>query len=1786
MALSRLENFLKSSRGKILHVNPENLDSSDSITNDGSSPFTPFKTINRALIEASRYSYQVGLNNDRFNFCTILVYSGEHFVDNRPGAVIDDSGSTYLRNGSSITLNQFDLNTILDLTDATNSLYLLNSVHGGVIVPRGTSIIAQDLRKTIIRPLYVPDPINENIERSSIFRITGASFFYGFSILDANPGNFCYKNYNPSKFTPNFSHHKLTAFEYVDGVNDVEIDDTFLTVTTTRTDLQQYYEKISLIYGESSGREIDNVTYVGGVSVDIQPIIDEYRIVGSRGDQVGISSIISGDGTTPSEVITVTLDGTVEGISVDTSVQISGVNQNGYDGQFVVSQVPSNNQIKYITSNIPTIASPPVFGATLNIISDTISSASPYVFNISLRSVYGMCGLHADGSKVGGFKSVVVAQFTGVSLQKDNNAFVIYDEESGNYVDSSVTPDLYKNTRAKYKPDFENYHIKVSNDSFAQLVSVFTIGYAKQIVAESGGDYSVTNSNSNFGAKSFVSSGYRKDSFDQDDHGYIIGIVPPQEIDDTILNIEFSQIDVGITTIAAAGAATTDKLYLYGERNFNNPPTTVIDGFRIGAKQNEVLYIKSPSEASSSVIIPGTANSYEKSFTVQRQNNNFENAITNGVITLTSVHTFSAGEKVRVFSQNGHLPDGVDGNKIYYVINTSVDNTLNTVQIKLATTFNNAINDIPILPNRKGGKLSITSRVYDKFPGELGHPVQWDSNRNNWYITVDSSRNGIYSAIRNVVDPVTLAPIRIPTSGRTFVQRIPDKRVEENKLFKLIYSIPKTTRTIARPPVNGFIIQESNSSNLFGTEFSRYFGTTDLASDNEIRNPKFIVSASWGSSEVTITTELPHKLNVGSEIEVVNVSPSGYNGTYEVIRVPSSRSFVYSLESNPGIFENDTRVRTTSLPYVKTKNSRNIFQIYKSKEIQEYVQDKQDGVYELTVVHCSVSPTISPFIDENYSQPLKNIYPQLDRDNSNSNPDPTSCFVDHNIIGNVFVNDPENSVTKEALTKLNSDFTVGLGVTGIISNLTGTSHTIYTNTDHSLSGITGVSIVSAGASYVSGTYYGVGVSTSSGGESASFKVVIDGTQRVTSVDVMSGGSNYIVGDVVSVVSGIGTTTGFVPATLSVTSVENDINQSITLSGFEGDYLSYNDTYVINSIPTSKQIVVSSSSAISGFSTTTVQLNGSGIFNGRTLSISNFIYNNVVGISTITFPTSHGVKLNSKVRLSGFTSSFYNNDVIVTSVNSLTQIEVNSGVSTILYATTGSPILIPLSLESNSGKNRVNYYYSGITTTSGGSLNSDAPDGSFYNIRNARAVGFKQGDYIESNGEIMRIKSVVSTDNVVVYRAKFGTERKTHLINSVIKKVNIIPVELRRNSIIRASGHTFEYVGYGPGNYSTALPENQDRSIGKVERLISQSTKTSGGVVYYTGMDENGDFYSGNRKLSSTTGEQEIYDLPVPTVVGESYVDESFNVLDSKNIVASDSIRVNGGENNDVISIFNGPVLFDKKVAIEDDLEVKSLYINGENSQAKNYGISDSIPLVLGDRGDLKFNATPVDGGSTGWIVTENNEWREFGPIKNRDGRYAGIWTGTFYGSFIGELSVNQPWIEDAVGIHTTKKVGIGTDTADVNYALDVRGNTNINGILHVGEIIERVTVDTSIQLGNPISIDINLGDNNVYYYTLPAIGNWGINFQYNDLQTLDSSMDVGETITIAIMTTQGATAYYNNQVTIDGVLISPFEYGNFSITEGNPNGIDMYTYVIIKKSNTGLITNNFTILRSLSQYTQ
>ena len=115
MPLSRLENFLKNVQGNVIYVNPEELDATDDVSNTGNSRPRPFKTIQRALLESARFSYQLGQDNDKFDKTTILVSPGVHYIDNRPGFSIDTSGNITDVNGTAASISELSIGTKFDI---------------------------------------------------------------------------------------------------------------------------------------------------------------------------------------------------------------------------------------------------------------------------------------------------------------------------------------------------------------------------------------------------------------------------------------------------------------------------------------------------------------------------------------------------------------------------------------------------------------------------------------------------------------------------------------------------------------------------------------------------------------------------------------------------------------------------------------------------------------------------------------------------------------------------------------------------------------------------------------------------------------------------------------------------------------------------------------------------------------------------------------------------------------------------------------------------------------------------------------------------------------------------------------------------------------------------------------------------------------------------------------------------------------------------------------------------------------------------------------------------------------------------------------------------------------------------------------------------------------------------------------------------------------------------------------------------------------------------------------
>ena len=351
----------------------------------------PFRTINRAIIEAAIITSRDYLNlspGPCGDLVSIVVAAGVHEIINAPGRDLTD-------------VEEWEDGQV----PTDEELLSFNPrATGGLILPRGCSVVSLDLRKTILRPQFVPTPEPEEPDysnRRAIFKVTGGGYYFGFTFLD--------------KLGFNQSHHLLDAFQYA-----------------SKDELDTLYEKILKCFGP----EATGLTSVANTRTRLS----EYQITGQVGDQ-------------------------------------------------------------------PVNFTEPTGGT------DTVRSASPYIYNTSLRSTYGMCGIFADGDKVDGFKSMVVAQFTGVSLQNDYSTWQKYSTGSGgNWVPVTSFTDYTDRDpdNLRLDPQQRSFHIRAVNEALIQEVSVFAIGQAIHHWAQSGAQLTITNSNSNFGGCSALAEGFQK----------------------------------------------------------------------------------------------------------------------------------------------------------------------------------------------------------------------------------------------------------------------------------------------------------------------------------------------------------------------------------------------------------------------------------------------------------------------------------------------------------------------------------------------------------------------------------------------------------------------------------------------------------------------------------------------------------------------------------------------------------------------------------------------------------------------------------------------------------------------------------------------------------------------------------------------------------------------------------------------------------------------------------------------------------------------------------------------------------------------------------------------------------------------------------------------------------------------------------------------------------------------------------------------------------------------------
>lgn len=164
---------------------------------------------------------------------------------------------------------------------------------------------------------------------------------------------------------------------------------------------------------------------------------------------------------------------------------------------------------------------------------------------------------------------------------------------------------------------------------------------------------------------------------------------------------------------------------------------------------------------------------------------------------------------------------------------------------------------------------------------------------------------------------------------------------------------------------------------------------------------------------------------------------------------------------------------------------------------------------------------------------------------------------------------------------------------------------------------------------------------------------------------------------------------------------------------------------------------------------------------------------------------------------------------------------------------------------------------------------------------------------------------------------------------------------------------------------------------------------------------------------------------------------------------------------------------------------------------------------------------------------------------------------------------------DAAAGRATLGLVIGTDvqpydanTAKLNVAQTFSAKQTFGTTTKLQQALEKVTITA----GAPASTqNFDALTQAIQYFTSNNANNWTLNVRGDGSNSLDSIMAIGEALTIAIIVTNGGTAYRQTAMQIDGSSVTPQWLGAAAPTAGTINKRDTYTFTIIKTSSATFI---------------
>lgn len=166
--------------------------------------------------------------------------------------------------------------------------------------------------------------------------------------------------------------------------------------------------------------------------------------------------------------------------------------------------------------------------------------------------------------------------------------------------------------------------------------------------------------------------------------------------------------------------------------------------------------------------------------------------------------------------------------------------------------------------------------------------------------------------------------------------------------------------------------------------------------------------------------------------------------------------------------------------------------------------------------------------------------------------------------------------------------------------------------------------------------------------------------------------------------------------------------------------------------------------------------------------------------------------------------------------------------------------------------------------------------------------------------------------------------------------------------------------------------------------------------------------------------------------------------------------------------------------------------------------------------------------------------------------------------------------QDHVHASDTSKAGLSSTNTFTGTSSFV-GSTSVLSSIFTNAA-EVATVSATAATG---TINIDVSTQSVLYYTTAASGNFTVNFRLSSTTALNTAMSIGQVITFTFCVNNGATAYYNSAIQVDGTTtgVTTKWQGGTAPTSGDASAVDIYTYAIVKTANA-----TFTVFAAMSKF--